>query len=300
MRLDQLRYLSDLQYTNSISKTANRFFLSQQALSNNIRQLEADLNVTLLERSPFGVILTNEARKILALSDPFLKQMDDLQNQFAIQQQGESVHQIHHVRIFNASALTTVALPSAIARFQKRYPNLRITIKEGNHRDLFHALENKECDLAFLSINEEYYLEQMHQHEDYHFHSNIMLTDKLIACISNQSVLAPKEIIEQTDIIKRPFAYLNIVPLKNNRSDKNSNLALYTSHNIEFHRRLLREMDVVTLMPRYVYLNLFDTRHYVARPLEGAQQTIYHTALYPVENPSPILKELVNIVISQI
>lgn len=300
MRLDQLRYLSDLQYTNSISKTASRFFLSQQALSNNIRQLEHDLNVTLLERSPFGVILTNEARKILALSDPFIKQMDDLQNQFAIQNQGDTSDQLRHVRIFNASALTTVALPSAIARFQKRYPHIRITIKEGNHRELFHTLEKNDCDLAFLSINEEYYLEQMHAHEENHFHSNIMLTDKLIACISNQSVLASKEIIEQTDIIKRPFAYLNIVPLTKNRSDKNSNLALYSSHNIEFHRRLLREMDVITLMPRYVYLNLFDTKHFVARPLEGAQQTIYHSALYPVENPNPILKELVNTVISQL
>jgi len=297
MRIDQLRYLSDLQYTNSISKTANRFFLSQQALSNNIRQLETDLNVTLLERSPFGVFLTKEARRILALSDPFIKQMDDLQNQFALQIQGEDSKRIQHFKIFNSSALTTVALPTAIARFQKKYPNIRIIIKEGNHRELFNALENKDCDLSFLSINEDYYLEQMHLHEKDHFHGNILLNDKLIACVSSKSVLAPKEIIEQTDIIKRPFAYLNIVPLKTgNKSDR----ALYTSHNIEFHRRLLREMDVVTLMPRYVYLNLFDTKHFVARPLEGAQQTIYHSAIYPTENPNPILKEFVNTVISLI
>ena len=84
MRLEQLRYLSNLQYTNSISKTANHFFLSQQSLSNNIRQLEKELGVNLLERSPFGVELTTEARELLALSDPFLQQYDDLQNQFSL------------------------------------------------------------------------------------------------------------------------------------------------------------------------------------------------------------------------
>lgn len=65
MRLEQLRYLSDIQHTNSISKTANRFFISQQSLSNNIRQLEKEMNVTLLERSPFGAVLTPEAQKTL-------------------------------------------------------------------------------------------------------------------------------------------------------------------------------------------------------------------------------------------
>lgn len=52
MRLDQLRYLSDLQYSHSISKTAKRYFISQQSLSNNIQQLEKELDVILLERLP--------------------------------------------------------------------------------------------------------------------------------------------------------------------------------------------------------------------------------------------------------
>lgn len=79
MRLDQLRYLSDLQYSHSISKTAKKFYLSQQSLSNNIQQLEKELDVLLLERSPFGVILTKEAETLLQISDPFLKEYDQLQ-----------------------------------------------------------------------------------------------------------------------------------------------------------------------------------------------------------------------------
>lgn len=298
MRLEQLRYLSDIQYTNSISKTANRFFLSQQSLSNNIRQLEKELGVALLERSPFGVVLTKEARSLLELSDPFLRQYDDLQNQFALQQQVESEDVLKHIRILNSSALTSIVLPKAIAAFSKRYPRIRVSIKEISYRDVFPAIYENTCNVAFLSINEEYFLDQLNNATDLDsFHYNIMLTDRLVACVPSQSPLAEKEMIEQSDIMTRPFTYLNIVPLVKNNA-RNSNLALYTSHNIEFHRRILQEMDVVSLMPRYVYVNLFENKHVVAKPLEGAQQTIYHATLYPSATPNPIVKELVNIVTS--
>jgi len=53
-------------------------------------------------------------------------------------------------------------------------------------------------------------------------------------------------------------------------------------------------------MPRNVYTSLFDHKHFVAKPLEGAQQNIYHAAIYPSVAPHPIMKELVNIVHSLI
>ena len=132
MRIEQLRYLSDLQFTNSISKTANRFFLSQQSLSNNIRQLEKELNVTLLERSPFGVILTKEARELLELSDPFLKQYDELQNQFALQS-NRSDKSVKQIKILASSVLVSGVLPMAIAAFQKRHSQVRISIREASY-----------------------------------------------------------------------------------------------------------------------------------------------------------------------
>ncbi len=298
MRLEQLRYLSDIQYTNSISKTASRFFLSQQSLSNNIQQLEKELNVVLLERSPFGVILTKEAKDLLALSDPFLKQYDELQNQFALQQD-ESVHQVKHIRICCSSALINIVLPKAIAMFQKKYPKIRISIREKSYQDIFPTIIDNKCSVAFLSINEEYFLEQLNVYNADHFHYNIMLTDRLVGCVSAHSPLADKEIINQSDIVSRPFTYLNIVPLKKNNSS-NSSLSLYSSPNIDFHRQILQEIDVVSLMPRYVYTNLFDHKHFISKPLEGAQQTIYHATLYPSATPDPIVKELVNIVSSLI
>lgn len=296
MRLDQLRYLSDLQYSHSISKTAKKFYLSQQSLSNNIQQLEKELDVLLLERSPFGVILTKEAETLLQISDPFLKEYDQLQTQFALAQH-KTTKQHQRMKIYSSSVLLTNILPAAIAIFQKQHPNIRISLKDISYKQVFPSLMENKCSLAFLSINDHFFLDQLKNYDNTKFHHHILLNDRLVACVSAYSPLAKKEIIETEDIIKHSFTYLDIVPLKADTED-HSNIALYTSDNVEFHRRALKELDVVSLMPRYVYNYLFDSKPFISKYLEGAKQTIYHTALYPSNPPDPIAKDLVDIVCS--
>ena len=44
MRLDQLKYLVDIAQTGSITSTSQRFFVTQQAVSKSIKQLETELD----------------------------------------------------------------------------------------------------------------------------------------------------------------------------------------------------------------------------------------------------------------
>ena len=55
MNIDQLRYFADLAKTNSITNTAKRMFISQQALSESIKRLENEVGCTLVNRSKTGV-----------------------------------------------------------------------------------------------------------------------------------------------------------------------------------------------------------------------------------------------------
>ncbi|MBQ2860056.1 MAG: LysR family transcriptional regulator, partial [Peptococcaceae bacterium] len=43
MNIDQLKYFADLAKTNSITNTAKRMFISQQALSESIKRLENEV-----------------------------------------------------------------------------------------------------------------------------------------------------------------------------------------------------------------------------------------------------------------
>lgn len=58
MKTEQLIYLEDIAKTHSISQTAQRFFISQQALGFSLTKLEEEFGVQLLERSNRGAELT--------------------------------------------------------------------------------------------------------------------------------------------------------------------------------------------------------------------------------------------------
>lgn len=296
MRIEQLRYLSDIQNTHSISKTAKRFFVSQQAMSNSLKQLESELKITLLERSASGVILTEHAEALLKCTNPFLHDYDALIEQFNAQLE-EPPETVRRIKVYTSSVLAGTVLPKAIATFSKKYPKIKISIKEVTHKEVFPAIIQNECDLAFFTINEEYFLEQLKIYNSTLFKYNIILTDRLVGCVSSKSSLAKKEIISQNDIASRVFTYLNIVPVSKGIA-KQSGVALYTAHNIHFHKQVLREMDAVSLMPHYAYINLLDNKYFVAKPLEGAQQIIYHTVIYASSDPQYIFREFVNIVTS--
>ena len=105
MRIEQLRYLSDIQNTHSISKTAKRFFVSQQAMSNSLKQLESELKITLLERSASGVILTEHAEALLKYANPFLHNYDTLIEQFNAQME-EPPETVRRIKVYTSSVLS--------------------------------------------------------------------------------------------------------------------------------------------------------------------------------------------------
>ena len=64
MEIRQLEYFHEIAATGSINEAARRLNMSQPPLSYQIKQLEAELNVKLFERTRAGVTLT-EAGKLL-------------------------------------------------------------------------------------------------------------------------------------------------------------------------------------------------------------------------------------------
>ena len=71
MNTDRLQEFLVLSRTLSFSKAAAQLYLSQSILTRHIQSLEAELGVTLLERTTHGAVLT-EAGKILARQGPSL------------------------------------------------------------------------------------------------------------------------------------------------------------------------------------------------------------------------------------
>jgi DNA-binding transcriptional LysR family regulator len=311
MRLDQLRYLRDISQTNSISKTAGRFFVSPQALSKSMQQLENEIGAPILVRSPFGVTLTPQGEEFLAKLSPFIDEYDSLHEEFLrMESSGDDTNatSMPAIHVHISSVLMAFLLPKAIAQFHTKYPRTVVSVEEVPHDKIFPSLTNGDCDLAFLSVNDEYFYKEWNQAGEKDFHYNLLFSDRLVACVSANSPLAKKETIDHKDIKNHRWTALDVVYRQKAHEimekyierygASGTDVSIYSGSNIGFHREAVRQMGAIALMPRYVFQTAFNSKHFVAKYMEYASGAIYHTAIYPTSQPHPQLLELTNIIAS--
>ena len=76
MRIDQLRYLTEIAKSHSMHATSTKMHISPQALSASIKAMENEIGLALLERSFQGTELTPLGEEISAVSEAFLEKLD--------------------------------------------------------------------------------------------------------------------------------------------------------------------------------------------------------------------------------
>ena len=76
MRIDQLRYLSEIAKSHSMHATSTKMHISPQALSASIKAMENEIGLALLERSFQGTELTPLGEEISAASEAFIEKLD--------------------------------------------------------------------------------------------------------------------------------------------------------------------------------------------------------------------------------
>lgn len=82
MTLQQLRYVVTVAETGNISEAARKLFISQPSMTNAIKDLETEMQVTIFNRTNKGVVVTNEGDIFLAYARQVLEQANLLENKF--------------------------------------------------------------------------------------------------------------------------------------------------------------------------------------------------------------------------
>ncbi len=78
MRIEQLECIVDIARTGSFSSTANNLFVSQQAVSKSMKQLEQELDAELLVRTNTGVYITKEGQRVVEFARKVLEEKEQL------------------------------------------------------------------------------------------------------------------------------------------------------------------------------------------------------------------------------
>lgn len=191
MDLRHLKYFITVAEEQNIGRAAARLFISQPPLSRQIKQLEQELGITLFERTPRGVELTQagelflkEARNILALVEQATEHA---------QQADQGKLGRLDIAIFGSAVLDTI--PKVIKQFRAKYPNVKIVLHTMNKGEQLEALRQRRITVGFNRL-----LAPLPD-----IHSEQVSTEKLLAGIHEDDPLAQQDTIE--------FRALQNVPL---------------------------------------------------------------------------------------
>ncbi|MCX6915149.1 MAG: LysR family transcriptional regulator [Verrucomicrobia bacterium] len=117
--------------------------IQQPAVSGQVAQLEEYLGVTLFQRRPFA--LTPPGEKLYQFIQPFFANLDLIASEL----QGGKARQI---RIGASTMVLRDHLPDVFQSVRKRFPNLKISLREGYPQDFEGLLLKEELDLAVTAI----------------------------------------------------------------------------------------------------------------------------------------------------
>lgn len=82
MTLQQIRYCLTISETGSMNRAAENLYVTQPALTGAIRELEAELGITIFNRTNRGVTLTNEGRRFLHYARQIYQQYELMEQEY--------------------------------------------------------------------------------------------------------------------------------------------------------------------------------------------------------------------------
>lgn len=148
-RVKQLRAFCYAAQSGSISKAAERLFLSQPSVSLQIQALERELGITLFERRGPRIRLTPDGQTLYELAQPLVDGIDSLSERFHAR--NESLHS-GRLDIAAGESTTLYILPDLLKEFIAQYPGIRVKLHQVSTRDMQQALRNDEVDFGVGSI----------------------------------------------------------------------------------------------------------------------------------------------------
>ncbi len=146
LNVARLKVLKEVAYRGSLSSAAEALSYTQSAISQQIAALEAETGMALLERHPRGVSLTAAGQTLVGHAEGILARLDTAEAALS------AIAGLRGGRLRTASFPTagSTLMPVAIAKFRAAYPDVELTLAEGEPEQIVPRLRAGQLDLALL------------------------------------------------------------------------------------------------------------------------------------------------------
>ena len=148
MEVRQLRYFLSTVRLGSVGAAAAEHFVTQPAVSLQLRKLESTLGQKLLVRRGRKLAPTEAGLVLAARAEDILRSLDALDAEL----RGLDQLEHGHLRLGSTDAASVYVLPEVYRSFHRTYPGVRIDITVGDTRHLLDALASGRIELATATL----------------------------------------------------------------------------------------------------------------------------------------------------
>ncbi len=193
MELRQLRYLVALADERHFTRAAEREHVAQPALSQQIRRLEEETGLTLVERTTRQVTITDAGAILVGRARRILTELDAAQSEL----QGLRGIQTGKVTVGTLHTMGPVDVSLALAVFHEQHPGIELTVREQSSEELAEMLRIDELDLAFLSVTERIESHGLGLHQ--------LVSEELVAVLPANHPLAGRDAVRMRELADEQF-----------------------------------------------------------------------------------------------
>jgi len=261
--LRQLKVFERVARRLSFTRAAEELFLTQPAVSMQIKQLEEAIGLPLFERLGKKIYLTRAGEELYLLGRTIAQQIDDAE-QLIEELKGTETGRLN-VSVANTIHYFAIRL---LAEFCRRHPKVKVSFKVTNRKGLLQNLEDNEADLLLMG--------QPPDSQD--LHAEAFLTNPLV-------IIAPAShpFAEKKDIALNSLANETFIMREMGSGTRNSVEKFLTERG--FHLKVNMEMNTNGAIKQGVEEGLglgIVSIHTLERELESKRLVILDVDSFPI------------------
>ncbi len=144
MLLRQIKYFCTVVNEGSFTEAAEKCFISQSAISQQIQSLEKELGVKLIKREGRHFSLTHAGEYLYRYGTALLAEAENICKETRrIGQDNELILKFAYPKHYSS-----IELNNAIALFSEKYPEISISVITGTHEELYDLLRSGDADIV--------------------------------------------------------------------------------------------------------------------------------------------------------
>ena len=289
MNINQLKYFISVAENLSFSAAAQENYITQTAMTQQIRALEEDLGLKLINRTTRPITLTAAGESFLSDARLIVTRLNDAKERANEASSGISgTLRIGYIKGYERSGLS-----DALRQFHRSLPGVLLMCYRDTSDRLAASLQNGEYDIIFT-------WDSTNLRNDTSYQSIEIEKARLMAALYASHPLCQREFLDRSDFKGESIIYMSPSELSDNYGDSQF-LDLYRqagyrpkilcrSTDIESILIMVAAEEGISIMPDYCVKKINNAEGLVFIPMRGAQEVEEIHAIYKKDNDNVALK----------